>query len=468
MTRLIAALLLAVAIAPAELRIGRGIATITPPAGMPVGGGFRPNFAKGVHDELVCKALVLDEGGTRAAIVSCDVESLHRPTVVAARAHIDRAGSIRGADVMICATHTHSGPEMTPLVLEGLPDEAGRIARAYHEELPRKIAEAVRLAEGNLVPARVWAGRGREDTVAFNRRYLMKDGSVRFNPGKGNPDIVRPAGPIDPDLPVVYFDSPEGAPLATHVNYAMHAAIGSPGFSADFPGVIAKILASVKGPDMLTLFTAGPQGNTNHVDTSSTAPQRGVEEMHRIGSVLAGETLRTYKTLRPVTAARLAVRSEIVELPVPSFSEKERAWSRETIAQARQGGQPQPTFLELVHAFTIHNVTVAHRARPIPAEVQVIVLGDEVAWVGLPGENFVEHGITIKTHSPFPYTVVSTLANDMIDYVPNRRGFEEGSYEAVNARCLPGCGELLAETANRMLSEMYRGRNGTAGKGRLR
>jgi hypothetical protein len=65
-------------------------------------------------------------------------------------------------------------------------------------------------------------GRGKEESLSFNRRFFMKDGTVGWNPGKLNPNIIKPTGPIDPDVPVVLFESPTGQPLATYVNFSLH------------------------------------------------------------------------------------------------------------------------------------------------------------------------------------------------------------------------------------------------------
>src|SRR5262249_26451435 len=147
-----------------------------------------------------------------------------------------------------------------------------------------------RLAESNLTPARAWVNIGREEQLSFNRRFLLKDGTVVMNPGRGNPNIVRPVGPIDPDIAVVYFDSPQGQPLATYVNFALHVAVaGGSLFSSDFPHVIVDALAAVKGPDMLTIFTNGMSGNVNHVDVNDNVSSNGYPEVARIGTILAAD-----------------------------------------------------------------------------------------------------------------------------------------------------------------------------------
>ena len=441
-----------------DLRLGRGAVKITPPVGMPMGGGFTIRLSTGIHDDLYCKALVLEKDGAKAAMVACDVESLHRPwSVDPARQAIRSTTGLRGHQVMLLATHSHSGPEMTPLVLEGAEGETARIANEYHAALPGKIAEAVRLAESNLTPARVWAAIGREDSISFNRRFLMKDGSVRMNPGQMNPDIVKPMGPIDPDLAVVYFDSPDSKPLATNVNFALHVtAFGGPQFSADYPAVMARLLGEVKGPEMLTLFTQGASGNINQVNVKTRERQSGPATSARLGTILAADVLKACDSLQPLATEPLQVRSETVKLPAPEFTAAEVEKAREVVARSRKPGPGGPAFLDLVHAFTVLNVTGRHQSKPIDAEVQVITLGDQLAWVGLPAEDFVELGMAVKLASPFRYTIVNELANDMLDYIPDRRAYDQGGYEVVTARCTPGCGEILVDTARRLLVDAHR------------
>ena len=448
---------IAAALHAGELRLGRAEVKITPPEGMPMGGGFTVRPGKAAHDDLFCKALVFEQDGTRAGLVSCDVESFHRPWIVKARRLITDAGGVPGDNVMITATHSHSGPEMTPIVLAGAAGETKRIADAYHEALPGRIAEAVRLAGQGMEPARVWFGRGSEDSVSFNRRYVMKDGSVKTNPGQVNPDIVRVAGPIDPELLALYFDTPEGKPLATIVNFALHTTSwGGADFSSDYPGIVARRLAEVKGADMTTLFLPGCSGNINQVDVTTKERQSGPAVSARIGNILAADVMKLYRKMEPVPAAALRIRSRAVELAPLSFTGAELAAAKRTIEASRKGGAGGPKYHDIVHAFTGVTATETHGGKPVRTETQAIAFGEELAIAGLPAEVFTELGMALKRGSPYPRTLVSELANDMLDYIPNLRAFPEGSYEPTTARCAPGCGEHLIQEATSLLVELFR------------
>lgn len=446
-------LLVAVPVWSAELRVGTAAVKITPPAGMPMAGYYYHRGAEGVHDDLWAKALVLEKDGARAALVACDLGSLPRSIVEEARKLAQARTGIAGERVMISATHTHTGPVLAGRTArDDMAAAMMEVARNYVAALPGLIAESVERASGALAPARVSAGEGREESLAFNRRYFMKDGSVGWNPGKLNPNIVRPAGPIDPEVPVVYFESPEGGPLATYVNYAMHLdTVGGQQFSADYPYTLATLLAKVKGPAMLTVFTIGAAGNVNHIDVSTKRPQKGHQEAARIGTVLAGEVLKTYTRLEPAAGA-LEARSEIVKLALAEFNPEELAKARQVAALY---GKPNAApFLDLVQAFKVIDVA-GRNGQPIEAEVQVISLGRDLAWVALPGEVFVELGLKIKRASPFLHTIVVELANGSVGYVPNRKAYAEGAYEVVSARCAAGSGEMLVEAAERLLKELH-------------
>ena len=413
-----------------------------------MGGYYHVRYATGVHDDLHAKALVLEQGGAKAAIVSCDLVSLPRGFVEDARRLIQQQTGIDGSRVMISATHAHTSPEMGGRATNLEPKSAA-IAKEWWGSLAGKIAESVRVADSRLTPARVRAGTGHEDSVAFNRRYHMKDGSVGWNPGKRNPNIVRPAGPIDPEVSVLHFESTGGQPLSTFVNHALHLdTVGGEEFSSDFPYTIAKVLDAVKGPEHVTIFTMGTSGNVNHIDVRTAERQNGHGEAARIGAILAGEVLRTMKKLGPVDAGALRVRHETVPLPLNPFEAADVEKARQVVASyGKPGASP---FLEQVKAFRV--LDVAERGgKPLDAEVQVIALGDQVAWVGLPGEIFVELGQAIKLASPFRYTVISTLANGLVGYVPDRKAYPQGNYEVVSARMAAGSGELLVDAATRLL-----------------
>jgi hypothetical protein len=443
------------------LRVGAATVVITPPSGIPMAGYYVERAAEGVHDDLFAKALVLEQGDTRAALVSLDLISTPLGLVKEGRREIERTTGIPAGQVMISATHAHTGPVLAG---RGLRDEArgarGDLVQHYSTTLPGKIAEAVKRAHDSLKPATLKAARGEERSIAFNRRFHMTDGSVGWNPGKLNPKIVKPAGPIDPEVAMVVFESQGKAPrpLATYLNYAVHLDnVGGLKISADMPGTLYSLLAMVKGPEMVTLYTTGCCGDINHIDIRWAEPQHGFENAARMGIILAGAVLETWPQLRSINPEPLQIKSQVVSLPLPAISATDVETARQVVARHKDPKAKQPPFLETVQAYKVLDV-VARRGMPTDVEVQVITLGRDLAWVSLPGEMFVELGLAIKQDSPFPHTIIAELANGSIGYIPTRRAYTQGNYEVVSARCAAGSGEMLVDAAIKMLKELYPGK----------
>jgi hypothetical protein len=446
-------LLLSATARAGDFKVGAASVDITPPVGTPMAGYYAERAADGVHDPLYAKAIVMERDGEKAALVGLDLISTTFGIVAEARRQIEETTGIKGADVMISATHAHTGP-----ILEGKGDSEHRfggrnpLAKSYGAELPGKIAEAVRKAEKNLKPAKISAAHGQESSICFNRRFHMTDGTVGWNPGKLNPKIVKAAGPIDPDVALVYFESDNKEPLATYVNYSVHLDnVGGTKFSADLPATVSDLLGRFKGPDMVTLYTAGCCGDVNHIDVKWAAPQGGHPNAARMGVILTGEILRTWPKLKPESPGALRVRTEKVKLPLPDITAEDISTAHAAVARMKAGPVP---FMELVKAFKVLDVE-ARKGEPNEVEVQVIALGNRYAWVSLPGEIFVELGLAIKQDSPFEHTIIAELANGIIGYIPSRRAYAQGNYEVVSARCAEGSGEMLVDAAVKLLREMH-------------
>lgn len=420
------------------LRAGAAQVRITPSEPQPLAGYFRARLSTGVHDELWAKALVLDDGAQRLALVACDVIAVPSGVAGKARRLIQAQAGIPAERVLISATHTHTAP-----------DVSGRFAGW----LSGRIAESVVSAARSLQPARAAFAAGSEPALVFNRRFHMTDGTVGWNPGKRNPKIIAPAGPVDPRVSIVAVDSESGAPIATLVNYALHLdTVGGTELSADYPYALSRLVSGARGGGV-TIFTIGCAGDVNHLDVSSASPQRGHEEASRIGTVLAGQVLRTMAGLEPARQPRLRAASAVLPLPPVSHTSAEAEWSR-SIARRWDDGENLP-FLDIVKARRILDLESRHGA-PCQAEVQVLAAGEDLAWVGLPGEIFVELGLGIQRSSPFRHTIIISLANGSLGYFPSRKAWKEGNYEVVTARCAESSGERLAEAALRLLQELKR------------
>jgi neutral ceramidase len=434
----------------AEFRAGAAQVAITPAVGTPLAGYYSLRPSDGVLDELYAKALVMECDGTKAAIVVCDLITMPRNVTKGARDLIEKQSGIPGDHVMIAATHTHTAPVlMRNAPRDDFDGGNSESSRTYTAELPMKIAKAVGEANAKLTPAAIHAGSARIENVAYNRRYWMQDGKVAWNPRKLDPGIVAPAGPHDPEIGMLTFDNLESnvQSLATFVNYAMHPdTVGGTKFSADYPGVIARALESVRPG--VSVFANGCCGNLNHRNVWWIDPQKGPSEAARLGNAISGAVCNGLPQLRNVTALSVRARKQTVQLPLPEITEADRAEVRDMMPKVKEA-----KFMQQVKILRVLDV-LERDGKPLDVEVQVIAMGDDVAFVALPGEIFVELGLAIKKASPFKHTMLIELANTAIGYIPNRPAYEEGNYEVVSARCAAGSGEMLVETAIKLLREL--------------
>jgi len=442
------------------LQVGMAQVRITPPLQTPMAGYYHERGAAGVHDDLYARAIVIEEGGVKVALVSLDLITTRRHHVLAARQAIEARTAIPGSHVMISATHAHTGPILATMSARRIgQDGVNSLVDEYSEALPHWIAEAVVEADRRLAEASVHAGMGTEESLAFNRRFHMTDGSVGWNPGKLNPKIIKAAGPIDPDVGVVRFQKQGAGVLGVYVNYAVHLDnVGGDFFSADLPFALSHSLGQVLGEDLITVYTTGACGDVNHVDVGWGEPQKGHGNAARMGVVLAGSVLKTWPELVQVNGP-LRVTSEIVELPLAPVEEAEIELARTVVRDGNDRGRAN--FMKLVKAHQVLDVA-DQQGEPWAVEVQVITLGNGLAWVALPGEIFVQLGLDLKLDSPFRYTMVAELANGSIGYVPNVRAYPQGNYEVVSARCAVGSGEKLVGAAIGMLKRIHSGNRALA------
>lgn len=453
---IVTAVLAAGASAGAEpLRFGAAKVDITPPLGYRMSGYFYERLNTGQHDPLFAKALVFRQGDQAAALVFCDLIGMSLEVTGAARRRAAEQTGIPAAQILIAATHSHTGPLYKGVLRDHFHAQAvkrhGRDPAEtvdYSAALTDKLVQAIAAADAALQPATLLAARGRQLGLSFNRRFHMQDGTVVFNPGKKNPRIVRPAGPIDPDVDVLLARGAGDKPLALLTVFAMHLdTVGGTEYSADYPHYLDRALRASVPEGCLSVFGTGTCGDINHIDVSHDRPQGGQAEAERIGTALAHAVGELLPRLAPLTGSPLAARSATVEAPLQQFDAGRAGRAAEELFKV---GTRERSFLEQVETCKVLAAR-ARGGRALPLEVQSFRLGDELAVVGLPGEVFVELGLAIKQASPFPQTLVVELCNDAPCYVPTRKAFAEGSYETVNSLIEPGGGELLVEEALRQL-----------------
>ncbi len=448
------------ALAADELSVGAASVEITPPTGLRMSGYFSERLNTGKHDPLWAKAIVFQQGDTKAALVVCDLIGIPADIGRQIREAAAAKSGIPVENITVGATHSHTGP----LYFGSLRKHLHDLAVAKHGNDPaeefdfpahliEKVAEAVSQAKQSAQPVTLKSGVGEERRISFNRRFHMKDGSVRFNPGRKNPDIIRPAGPIDPEVGLLLFeDAKNQKPLAALTVFALHLdTVGGTEYSADYPYYLEQAVQKHLGDKVVSVFGTGTCGDINHFDVNDLEQFKGQVPSQVIGAKLAETVLKTADSLKSAEPPQLAVARSVVTVPTQQYS-------AEQVAKAAQDmhkiGTRELSFLEQVEANKINDLHLFYSKGTTDLEVQVIRLSPKSAIVCLPGEVFVELGMAIKAASPFEQTMVIELCNSCPAYIPTRKAFAEGSYETVNSRITPGGGEKMVEEAIRLLKSL--------------
>ncbi len=390
------------------LTAGVARANITPPVGSNTWG--KP--ADGIAGELFAKALVLDDGRTKAALVTMDLIQLRGKITTDVRRRVEEMTGIPGRCVMLAASHTHCTPDTSQYHpgrnVERIPDPA------YLDQLTAKIAGAVAEADSRLTEVRIGVGHGHAP-FNINRWVPTPDGptGARWAP---NPD-----GPTDETLSVLRLDRPDGTPLAVVVNYAAHASVMGWGkyFCADYPGFLQEALEKVYGGEMTAMFVNGASGDLKIKllekadDGSDKFAYGGVEDARRWGRIVAGVALSVMEQIETTEQdVRIGVSSSEVALPIcPLPSADEVAGQLEAGRATGENTEWEEWVLPLLRDGTAPT-TVA-------GEVQLLRLGDEIALVAVPGELYVDIGLRMKRELPFKHLFIAGYANHYLGYLPS-------------------------------------------------
>ncbi|MFW5798087.1 MAG: hypothetical protein ACOCXX_00380 [Planctomycetota bacterium] len=416
---------------------------ITPAVGMERPGGYSKRFVERTHDPLKVRAAVFDDGAGVAALVGVDTCIIGRATVELARAEIDRLSDVPGGSVMIGASHTHTGGPLFGFLAERF-DDAPKLIRGlavehsvvvdpeYHRHVARQIASAVIEAYNTRETVRLSVGAGFEDAAVFNRRFVMTDGRTVTHPGKGNPEIVEAAGPIDPQVGVIAAWRGDDSLLGCVVNYACHGTT-APGnaTSADWIGYMDSTIRGVMGPRVVTVFLNGACGDITQVDNRTTTEREfGYAYSRLVGTRVGAEAVKVMVTAPKGRCHPVRVKSKMLKLDRrrPDPASLARCRKTVTLDPSTRDDETEWTFAKerLIADW------LAETEPTVEVEVQAVQVGPAVL-VANPSEFFCSLGLDIRHRSTFPHTFVVELANGGCGYVPDREAFGErgGGYETV-------------------------------------
>jgi len=398
--------------------------------------------------------MVLSDGTTELAVVVCDLVGVSDELVESARSLIAAGVGIPAANVLIGATHTHSGPAAI----------RGRDGAAYVAVTAQKIAGAVHQARARLEPVILKTGSVEVTTISQNRRH--------------------PDGPIETMATVLLAAPAGGGPaVVTLVNYACHSTVfehDNMDYSPDFPGAMARFLERELGG--VAVYLQGAAGNINPVWMRHDAG-----EVERVGGILGAAATRVAHELRPLGEGqwcvnlnwseetdapaapgrvlddvRLAAAQTFLDLPRRAFLDQDTLGKELASLQAERDEAAEDVARRRDLTARINQLQIewliAGRRRELPdrqrVELQAMRLSADCALISLPGEFFVEIGHAIRDAADVPVLLIGGYANGMVGYVPTAAAFPEAGYEVGCAQFEPEAADQITEAATSLIRQV--------------
>ena len=418
-----------------SLRAGFSRRDITPTEAVPLNESHWCGLSQGVLSPLFVRAVAFHGTEGAAIVISCDVIALEAELVTEIRAAVAQRTGVSEGSILIAATQNHSSPKIIPAE-EG--DQTGFDSPAligWHCTLKNEIIEAGTEAFSRLTSVHIGYATGRVPGVAGNRRPLRANGTAVMTWYRPDPDEIAEPGVEDDTIRIVLVnDAASDDTRGVLMNFACHPNVlwTTERISSDFPGRACQVLEEALNPCVPVYFT-GACGNIDpfkymrvpknaYVAPDAFEPGAPVDlcidESDRFGNLLSDEVL---KVTRQMTSTQLDgnVRSATVHIT----------------GELREG----------VHF-------------PDEVEIQAISVGEQLAFVGVPGEPFLEIELDIRSRSPFEFTFVCGQANGFSGYMPTRIAYGQGGYEVGNSwtKFGPGIGESVADAAIEALQELKR------------
>ena len=413
-----------------EMKAGVARVDITPPLGVHMWGYFdRLKGAEGILDPLYARVLVLEAGDQRLAYVDLDLGRTFGPASLdRLREAVEKDTGI--SNVIVQATHTHAGPVILDEYPSGPP--------AWETADLGKIEQAIHDAAQHVVPVKLGVGYG-QAYIGYNRRQVNSDGTVTM---LWSNSTQIPTWPVDPTIAILRVDQMDGQPLAILVNYSTHPVTFGPDnlrFSADFPGVMCKVVQQAFGDKPLAFFLQGAPGDINVFDATTPMKEDAIARRD-----WAGETLGK-------AAASAAKEIETTADPNSSIDFAEDPLT------CKLRWDPKKFREELLRE--INPIAFKTFAPPIQETMQLPVttalIDRKIAILGMPGEPFVEYQMNMRARCPVRDCFFLGYTNGYYGYFPTIKAATEGGYGAQSATTWVqvGAGEQME---NHGLIEIYR------------
>lgn len=452
-----------------RLSAGFARADVTPGLGIPIDGYYEERYAEGVLDPLEINAMALSAGEEKILLLNMDNCGLVSTAYVDEYRHYtERVTGVPYQNIYLAFTHTHTGAAIDPA--DATTDWVKDYTKMnqYHAWVKEKFALAAKEALDDLKPAKMGFGTGKAENIAFIRRFRMKDGSVKTNPGVNNPDIVAPIGDIDDTVKVLRFDR-EGADTIVFVSFACHPdVVGGSRLSADWPGFLRRRV-ELALPGTKCIFYNGCEGDINHVNVHPTGGDfngmfndfdgvsRGYAHARHMGNVVAAGVLQIFEKVEYRDVESVKAGQITVSIPSNMPCEEDMPEAYKIEEYHKSGREEELPFkgMELTTkvAEAERMIRLENGPDSFPLYLSAVRIGD-VCLAGIPGEPFNGVSVGIRASGAYDLIIPTCITNGYEGYFPMKDSYEEGGYEAATSIFKAGVAELIIRESVGLISSL--------------
>ena len=431
-------------------KVGYSKVNINPPMGIDITGYYKVRKAEGILDDLEAVAIAYQMGEKTILMLTIDNCGIKQEVIREFKANITERTGVPAEAIYIQSTHTHTGPRV-------LMEPQDQLQADYKVFLAARITDVAQFAIDDLKPAKMGIGKGVAKNVAFIRRYKMKDGTTKTNPGVNNPDIVAPIGELDDSVRVVRFDR-EGAETVVIANFANHPdCVGGNLISGDWPSFTRRFVEkSIENTKCLCLN--GTQGDVNHVNVHPTKGDfndmfndfdgcsRGYGHARHIGRVVTGAVMSVYDKVEYVDVDEIKYSLDVIGVPANKGKPEDMPLAHKYTDLHLAGKDDEIPFkammLTTVVAEAMRMVRLENAPEVYELPIGAIAIG-KVAFIGIPGEPFNAVGRGIAKAEGWDMIISSCDTNGAEGYFPMQDSYDEGGYEARTSTFKAGTAEQL-------------------------
>lgn len=425
--------------------------TVRPPMGINVPGYFSPRYSDGFLTDLHLRAVAFVCGDQKAIIFSCEAVGIRADAFNVIKKKIAERCNMDENAVYINCIHSHTSYRVT-VPGDDLDDDD-----IFKLRLQQQFADCAQFAFEDLKPCRIKIATGEAKGVGFIRRYRMKDGTCKTNPGVGNPNILSFEGTQDNSLQLIRFVR-EDAKEIVLVAFATHAdVIKGSKYCADWPGYLVEYINGAFGGEVEAMTILKAEGDSNQVDAfrPKGSVTSGVDFAKRMARILAGEALKIYDSAAEIPSHKLRAFTEDIKIGKNAYDPADVPTAQEIRKIYLEKGNAAPELKDYKMGVPEALRIIANLSRPEFFEIRMhgLQIGN-LAFIGIPGEPFTSIGREITQSSKMDMTIVTACTNGHEGYYPDYAAFAEDGYESKWTPFASDCGEILINAGKAMIDRM--------------